>query len=73
MTVSEDKVKVVEAPTPEPKEAETKETPEKKKTKTTKQKKLRSKKYRAVRSQVDKTRFYDPFSAIELVKKLSYL
>ncbi len=32
----------------------------------------RSKKYAAVRSQVDKTKFYDPFAAIELVKRLSY-
>lgn len=29
----------------------------------------RSKKYQAVRSQVDKTKTYDPFAAIELVKK----
>ena len=33
---------------------------------------VRSKKYQAVRSQVDKTRSYDPFSAFELIKKLSY-
>ena len=32
----------------------------------------RSKKYTSVRSQVDKTKLYDPFVAIELVKKLSY-
>ncbi len=32
----------------------------------------RSKKYKAVRSKVDRTKTYDPFSAIELVKKLSY-
>ncbi|MBD3250356.1 MAG: hypothetical protein GF381_02185 [Candidatus Pacebacteria bacterium] len=32
----------------------------------------RSKKYQAVRSKVDRTKEYDPFSAIELVKKLSY-
>lgn len=32
----------------------------------------RSKKYMAVRSQVDKTKVYDAFSAIELVKRLSY-
>lgn len=35
-------------------------------------KKTRSQKYQAVRSQVDKTRLYDAFSAIELIKKLSY-
>ncbi len=34
--------------------------------------KERSKKYKAVRAKVDKTRKYDPFSAVELVKKLSY-
>ncbi|MBP7768463.1 hypothetical protein KA082_01345 [Candidatus Woesebacteria bacterium] len=32
----------------------------------------RSKKYVAIRSQVDKTKLYDPFAAIELVKRLSY-
>lgn len=32
----------------------------------------RSKKYKTVRSLVDKTRTYDAFSAIELLKKLSY-
>lgn len=35
-------------------------------------KQARSKKYQAVRSQVDKTKQYDPFSAVELIKKLSY-
>lgn len=37
-----------------------------------KTKKTRSKKYQAVRSKVDRTKTYDPFAAIELVKKLSY-
>lgn len=37
-----------------------------------KQTHLRSKKYHSVRAQVDKTKTYDPFAAIELVKKLSY-
>lgn len=32
----------------------------------------RSGKYRAVRAQIDKTKKYDPFAAVELVKKLSY-
>jgi large subunit ribosomal protein L1 len=32
----------------------------------------RSKKYQTVRSQVDKTKTYDAFAAIELVKKMSY-
>lgn len=33
---------------------------------------VRSGKYTAARSQVDKTKLYDPFSAVELVKRLSY-
>lgn len=32
----------------------------------------RGKKYQAVRSKIDKTKLYDVFSAVELVKKLSY-
>jgi large subunit ribosomal protein L1 len=32
----------------------------------------RSMKYQAVRAQIDKTTKYDPFAAVELVKKLSY-
>lgn len=44
----------------------------KKAKKSTKKSRQRSQKYRAVRSKVDKTRDYDPFSAVELVKKLSY-
>jgi large subunit ribosomal protein L1 len=32
----------------------------------------RSKKYQSVRAKVDKTKKYDPFAAMELVKKLSY-
>jgi large subunit ribosomal protein L1 len=32
----------------------------------------RSKKYQSVRSQVDKTKAYDTFAAVELIKKLSY-
>ncbi len=65
MTMSETEVKVVETPTDGDAQTE-------KKAKPTPKKKLRSKKYQAVRSQVDKTRLYDAFSAIELVKKLSY-
>ncbi|MEX0896207.1 MAG: hypothetical protein WDZ94_04740 [Patescibacteria group bacterium] len=34
--------------------------------------KVRSKKYITTRSNVDKTKLYDPFAAIELVKRLSY-
>lgn len=37
-----------------------------------KPRKNRSAKYSAVRAHVDKTRKYDPFSAIEMIKKLSY-
>ncbi|KUK79238.1 MAG: 50S ribosomal protein L1 [Microgenomates bacterium 39_7] len=44
----------------------------KKKPSTPKVKKARSKKYQAVRSKIDRTRAYDPFAAVELVKKLSY-
>lgn len=40
--------------------------------KVVKVKRGRSKKYMKTRSQVDKTKLYDPFSAIELIKKLSY-
>jgi large subunit ribosomal protein L1 len=64
MSAKESKVKIV---TPEPE----KKIQTKKKTKKIKNK-PRSKKYRAVRSKVDKSKQYDPFSAIELVKKLSY-
>ncbi len=48
------------------------ETQEKTKPISLKPKHERSKKYKAVRSKVDRTKTYDPFSAIELVKKLSY-
>lgn len=65
MSMTEEEVKVVEAPTEN-------EVEEKTASKKTIQKKTRSQKYQAVRSQVDKTRRYDPFSAIELVKRLSY-
>lgn len=40
--------------------------------KVVKVKRGRSKKYMKTRAQVDKTKLYDPFSAIELIKKLSY-
>ncbi len=33
---------------------------------------VRSKKYAAVRAQVDRTKYYDAFSAMELLKRLSY-
>jgi large subunit ribosomal protein L1 len=67
MSTSETKIKVVKATT-EAVETQT----EKKTAKPTPKKKLRSQKYQAVRSQVDKTKLYDPFSTIELIKKLSY-
>ncbi|MBU0578795.1 hypothetical protein KKE34_04380 [Patescibacteria group bacterium] len=65
MSMENTVIKVVEAP-------EASGVTEKPKIKKTIQKKTRSQKYKAVRSQVDKTRQYDPFSAIELIKKLSY-
>lgn len=37
-----------------------------------KKSRVRSQKYTAVRAQIDKTKKYDSFAAIELVKKLSY-
>lgn len=40
--------------------------------KATKPSRIRSRKYVSVRSQVDKTKLYDAFAAVELVKKLSY-
>lgn len=75
MSATENTVKVVEAVDQEgtPIASATEETIVAE-TKATKVKKThgRSKKYQAVRAQVDKTREYDAFSAIELVKKLSY-
>lgn len=68
MTQTETEVKIVESTQPEEEGTvtETSVAAPKKETRG------RSKKYVAVRSQVDKTKVYDPFSAIELVKKLSY-
>ena len=71
MSMSETEVKVVETPD-EQSPTEDSKKPEKKAAKPTPQKKLRSHKYQAVRAQVDKTRLYDVFSTVELVKKLSY-
>jgi len=64
MSASENEIKVVKAP-------ENKKTVKAKKVKAA-PKKARSKKFQAVRAQLDKTKKYDPFAAIELVKKLSY-
>lgn len=65
MTQTETEVKIVESTQPEEGAAQEVAAPKK-------EARTRSKKYVAVRSQVDKTKVYDPFSAIELVKKLSY-
>ncbi|MBU2543557.1 hypothetical protein KJ707_03265 [Patescibacteria group bacterium] len=65
MSTDDIQEKVVKTP-------EEKTEDKKSKGKKTVQKKTRSLKYKAVRAQIDKTRKYDPFSAIELVKKLSY-
>ena len=64
MSMDDTKVKKVETESAEDGEEQT-STPRR-------QDKERSKKYKAVRAKVDKTRTYDPFSAVELVKKLSY-
>lgn len=66
MSANTDVVKIVASHTEEGATAE-EQTVEKVKTR-----QGRSKKYSAARAQVDKTRVYDAFSAIELVKKLSY-
>ncbi|MBD3279862.1 MAG: hypothetical protein GF390_04110 [Candidatus Pacebacteria bacterium] len=47
-------------------------TKSKPKTKATTTQPTRGQKYRIARSLVDKTKTYDPFAAVELVKKLSY-
>lgn len=74
MSENTDQVKIVEAQDTAPEVVEqTADDNQPKKTEKAKANKQgRSKKYQAVRSQVDKTKNYDPFSAIELVKKLSY-
>ncbi|MBT3249453.1 MAG: hypothetical protein HN846_03590 [Candidatus Pacebacteria bacterium] len=69
MSMDETEVKVVEAATENVTEDGAEKKPAKK---TTLKKKIRSQKYQAVRSQVNKTRLYDPLSAVDLVKKLSY-
>ena len=67
MSANTDQVKivVVEEPIQQTEEKSTS-------TKKTVKKSTRSKKYVAVRSQIDKTKTYDPFAAVELIKKLSY-
>ncbi len=67
MSANNDEIKIVG-------EGETEATTEAEKTAAKKPKKehARSHKYAATRSQVDKTKTYDPFAAVEMVKKLSY-
>ncbi len=72
----DENIKIVEAPTSEATEnagdtAMTVDAEQKPAVKT-KKSRVRSQKYQAVRAQIDKTKKYDPFAAIELVKKLSY-
>ena len=64
MSDNTDEIKVVE--TTEVQEEGTKEVAKKKKAAG------RSKKYTSARSMVDKTKLYDTFAAVELLKKLSY-
>jgi len=71
MSATQDVVKVVEAPAAKTLEP-TSEAADQAPKKLIKPPRERSAKYKAVRSQVDKTKLYDAFSAIELVKKLSY-
>jgi len=82
MSTTEDTVKIVANPEAvtdtlvvvagDAAEATTEVTAQPDKTKKVKKSKPRSAKYTMVRSQVDKTKMYDSFAAIELVKKLSY-
>ena len=71
MSANEDTVKIVgsDGETTEVSESIAEETPAEKKKSSLPR---RSRKYTSVRSQVDKTKLYDAFAAIELVKKLSY-
>jgi len=74
MNASTDKIKVVKAKGVSADQTSGDQSTEKNTNKKTKSKKqsARSKKYVATRSQVDKTKLYDPFAAIEMLKKLSY-
>ena len=71
MSVNEDTVKIVgtDGETTEVSQTIAEETPAEKKKFSLPR---RSRKYTSVRAQVDKTKLYDAFAAIELVKKLSY-
>lgn len=70
MSSTEVKVKKVKAVEPKTIEGEKDAETKKKAVRITKR--VRGKKYQATRAQVDKTKQYDPFAAIELIKKLSY-
>ncbi len=74
MNAATDKIKVVKAKGVSADQTSGDQSTEKNTNKKTKSKKqsARSKKYVATRSQVDKTKLYDPFAAIEMLKKLSY-
>ncbi|HYD34767.1 MAG TPA: hypothetical protein VD999_01745 [Vitreimonas sp.] len=79
MSTTEDTVKIVAAAQPEDMAqatgeaaAEGAENTSEAKAAKPKVARARGTKYVAVRAQVDKTKTYDPFAAVELVKKLSY-
>ncbi len=74
MNASTDKIKVVKVDGEVSDQAEDGGQADKTAAKQVKAKKqsARSKKYVTTRSQVDKTKLYDPFAAIEMLKKLSY-
>jgi hypothetical protein len=74
MTITEDTVKIVSADQTNDQTTEATEAGagEAKATKQPKAARERSVKYKATRAQVDKTKLYDSFAAVELIKKLSY-
>lgn len=74
MSAQESEVKIVETQTEasEVVSADAENTVAATEAKKPKKEHQRSQKYQIVRSQVDKTKTYDPFAAVELVKKLSF-
>lgn len=79
MSAKTDEVKIVADPAAEETmgvdkaaHTEASDQAEKKEVKKPKAARARSRKYATVRAQVDKTKVYDTFAAVELVKKLSY-
>ncbi|MDQ3008992.1 MAG: hypothetical protein M3Q81_05390 [bacterium] len=72
MSTSEVEVKIFDSEAGENSADTTTEATPAASTQKVKKGRVRSGKYQIVRSQVDKTKAYDPFAAIELVKKLSY-